>query len=90
MGTSVFVNPHHTPCLACRYGTDLPPEERFGSVSSVVGTIASIEATSVIQHLLGIEVPLSGTLLYYDAKTAEFEKLPIMFKDECPICGGKH
>lgn len=90
VGTSVFVNPHHTPCLACLYGTDLPPEERFGSVSSVVGTIASIEATSVIQHLLGIEVPLSGTLLYYDAKTAEFEKLPIKFKDECPICGGKH
>ena len=87
IGTSVFVNPHETPCLACLYGTDLPPEERFSSVSSVVGTIASIEATSVIQYLLGIDIPLSGKLLYYDAKEALFEKIPIEHKTDCPICG---
>ncbi|MDD6807388.1 MAG: HesA/MoeB/ThiF family protein [Oscillospiraceae bacterium] len=86
IGTSVFVNPHETPCLACLYGTDLPPEERFSSVSSVVGTIASIEATSVIQYLLGIDIPLSGKLLYYDAKEALFEKIPIEHKTDCPIC----
>lgn len=88
VGTTVFVDPHHSPCLACLYGTELPPEERFSSVSSVVGTIASIEATSAIQYLLGIDVPLAGKLLYYDASTAEFEKLPLKFKEGCPICGG--
>lgn len=90
LGTSVFVNPHVTPCLACLYGTELPPEEQFSSISSVVGTIASIEATSVLQYLLGIDIPLSGKLLYYDAKEAEFERIQIKFKDDCPICGGKH
>ena len=88
LGTSAFIEPHKTPCLACLYGTDLPPEERFSSVSSVVGTISSIEATSVIQYLLGVDVPLSGKLLYYDAHTAEFEKIPLTFKEDCPICGG--
>ncbi len=89
IGTSVFVNPHETPCLACLYGTELPPEERFSSLSSVVGTIASIEATSVIQYLLGIDIPLSGKLLYYDAKEALFERIPIEHKADCPICGNK-
>ncbi len=89
LGTSVFIIPHKTPCLACLYGTELPPEERFSAVSPVVGTIASIEATSVIQYLLGEDVPLSGNLMYYDAKAAEFEKIQIQFKDGCPICGGK-
>ncbi|NLL63489.1 MAG: HesA/MoeB/ThiF family protein [Ruminococcaceae bacterium] len=89
VGTTAFVDPHHTPCLACLYGTDLPPEERFSAISSVVGTIASIEATSVIQYLLDLDIPLAGHLLYYDAKSAEFEKLPMKFKEDCPICGGK-
>ena len=90
LGTSVFIKPHVTPCLACLYGTDLPPEERFSSISSVVGTIASIESTSVIQYLLGMEVPLAGELLYYDAREQSFEKIPLQFKDGCPICGGNH
>ena len=89
VGTSVFINPHHTPCLACLYGTELPPEERFSAVSSVTGTIASIEATSVIQYILGLEVPLAGKLLYYDAHEADFEQLELKFNKNCPICGGK-
>ena len=90
IGTSVFIEPGKTPCLACLYGTELPPIEKFSSLSSVVGTIASIEATSVIQYLLGLEVPLAGKLLYYNALLAEFEQLPLKFKKGCPVCGGKH
>ncbi len=89
VGTSVFINPNQTPCLACLYGTDLPPEENFSAISSVVGTIASIEATSVIQYILGIDVPLAGKLLYLDAQHAEFEQLPLKFNKACPVCGGK-
>lgn len=89
VGTSIFIQPNVTPCLACLYGTDLPPEERFGALSSVAGTIASLEATSVIQYILGLEVPLSGKLLYYDGLTATTEKLDIHPKNDCPICGRK-
>ena len=89
VGTSVFIQPNVTPCLACLYGTALPPEERFGAVSSIVGTISSLEATSVIQYILGMDVPLSGKLLYYNGLKAEIEKLDIHFNEECPVCGGK-
>lgn len=89
VGTSVFIQPNVTPCLACLYGTALPPEERFGAVSSIVGTIASLEATSIIQYILGIDVPLSGSLLYYDGLKAGFEKIDLKFNPECPVCGGK-
>ena len=89
IGTSVFINPHETPCLACLYGTELPPEENYSAVGSICSTIASIEATSVIQYILGLEVPLAGKLLYYDAHAASFEQLPLKFNKKCPICGGK-
>ncbi len=89
VGTSSFFEPGKTPCLTCLYGLDLPPEESYSAVSSVVGTIASIETTSVIQYILGLPVPLSGKLLYYDAMSSDFDTLPLKFNKTCPICGGK-
>lgn len=89
-GTVTFINPHVTPCLACLYGTDRPPEESFGAISSIVGTIASLESTSVIQYILGMEVPISGKLVYYDGLKCEFEKINIEFNKSCPVCGTKH
>lgn len=89
IGTSVFIQPNKTPCLACLYGTELPPEERYGALSSVIATIASIEATSILQYLIGLDVPLSGKLICYNGMTAEFEKLDIKPNDSCPICKSK-
>lgn len=89
VGTTVFIKPEETPCLACLYGTEFPPEDRFGALSSVVGTIASLEATSVIQYILGLDVPLSGKLLYYNGETAEIEKINIKHNDSCPVCKTK-
>lgn len=86
-GTVAFIRPGVTPCLACMYGTDRPPEEAYGSLGSVISTISSIEATAVIQYLLGLEVPMEGQLLYYDASKAEMEKVPITKNHQCPICG---
>jgi len=87
-GTCTFVKPHETACLSCLYGTDSPPEETFNSLGSVASAIASIESTCIIQYLLGMEVPLAGQLLVYDAKTATFEKSPISRRESCPVCNG--
>lgn len=89
VGTSSFFVPGETPCLSCLYGLDLPPEENYSAVSSVVGMIASIETTSVLQYILGLPIPLKGNLLYCDAMNAEFDTLPLKFNKTCPICGGK-
>ncbi len=85
-GTVLFVQPHETPCLGCLYGTDIPPEEKFGSISSVVSTVSSMAATTVLQFLLGLDVPAAGNLLYYDAKKATIDKTPLDIKDDCPAC----
>ncbi|MBQ9066962.1 MAG: HesA/MoeB/ThiF family protein [Clostridia bacterium] len=85
-GTAIFIEPGKTPCLSCLYGTAQPPEENNGAIGAVISTIASIEATCVLQYLLGMDVPLAGTLLCYDAKTATLEKTPIDRKENCPLC----
>lgn len=85
-GTVTFVDPETTPCLACLYGQELPPEESFASLSAVESTLASIEATSIIQYLLGLEVTIKGQLLYYDGLTMEIEKTPLSKNDDCPVC----
>lgn len=90
VGTSVFVLPHETPCLACLYGTELPPEEHFNAVSSIASTIGSLCATSVLQYLLGEEVPLAGHMLFYNAKEALFERNLLKFNEACPVCGCIH
>lgn len=89
-GSVFFVKPHETPCLGCLYGTDFPPEENNGALGSVVSTISSLEATYVIQYLLGMDVPAAGSLIYYDAKKSTIEKTPIDKSDHCKICGPDH
>ncbi len=86
-GTIMFVQPHETPCLSCLYGTDMPPEENNGAIGSVVSTISSMEATAVIQYLLGLPVPASGKLFYYDACKGTLDATPIDLKEDCPVCG---
>ena len=90
VGTSVFVKPHETPCLACLYGTELPPEEHFNAVAPVTSAIGSICAATVIQYLLEGDSPLAGEMLYYNASEALFEKNHLEFNESCPVCGGNH
>lgn len=86
MGTATFIVPGKTPCLGCLYGTDILPEESFGAISTTTGIIAYLEATAVIQYLLGKEVPMEGKLFYYNSNTMEIEKTPLSFNKDCPVC----
>ena len=88
MGTISFINPKTTPCLACLLGTQQPPEEIYGSVGAVVSTLGSIASTSILQHILGLPVPIEGKLLYYDSSEMTFEKTDIKKMNNCPVCSG--
>ncbi|MDO5014724.1 MAG: HesA/MoeB/ThiF family protein [Clostridia bacterium] len=90
MGTITFIDPKTTPCLACLYGTKEPPEETYGYIGSVVSTLGSIAATSLLQYILGLEVPIAGKLLYYNALEMKFEKTDIKKNEKCPICSDKN
>jgi adenylyltransferase/sulfurtransferase len=89
VGTSIFVNPGLTPCLACLYGTNIPPEDNLGAVASIVGTISTIQGTTIMQYILGLDMPLAGKLFYYDGLRASTEKLKLKFNKTCPICSQK-
>ena len=75
IGTAGFILPHETPCLACFYGEEIPPEDNYGSVSGVSSTIASLMSTSVLQYLLGAPVAMKGKLFIYNCENATIDKI---------------
>ncbi len=56
----------------------------LGTVPGVIGTIQAAEAVKLI---LGLGRPLVGRMLFYDARGAVFEEMPIAKNPDCPICG---
>lgn len=89
IGTAGFILPHETPCLACFYGKELPPEDNYGSVSGVSSIIASLMSTSVLQYLLGAPVAMQGKLFIYNCENATIEKIDLRHRHDCAVCGAK-
>ena len=86
-GTCAFILPQQTPCLACFYGKEIPPEDNFGTISAVTSTIASFMSTAILQYLLETPVALEGKLFYYDSIHATIEKIDLSQRHDCSICG---
>ena len=89
IGTTAFILPGETPCLACFYGEEIPPEDNFGSVSGVSSTIGSLMSSSVLQYLLGADVAMKGKLFIYNCEDATIEKIEMTHRHDCSICGQK-
>lgn len=89
IGTAGFILPHETPCLACFYGEEMPPEDNYGSVSGVSSTIASLMSTSVLQYLLGTPVAMKGKLFIYNCENATIDKIDLTHRHDCAVCGAK-
>ncbi len=80
------------PCYRCLLPTPPPPRlvpscAEAGVFGVLPGTIGTLQATEVLKLLLGIGEPLIGQLLLYDALSAEFERVIIPKRPDCPICG---
>lgn len=89
IGTAGFILPQETPCLACFYGREMPPEDNYGSVSGVSSTIASLMSTAVLQYLLGAPVAMKGKLFIYNCENATIEKIDLSHRHDCDICGAR-
>jgi len=89
IGTAGFILPHETPCLACFYGEEMPPEDNYGSVSGVSSIIASLMSTSVLQYLLGAPVAMKGKLFIYNCENATIDKIDLTHRHDCSVCGAK-
>lgn len=87
-GQVTTIIPGETACLACIYPEDPPGWKRqfpvFGAVAATAGCIGVMEG---IKLICGMEPSLAGQMLYYDMRNMTFQKIPVMRRADCPICG---
>ena len=85
-GQVTVVVPGKTPCLACLFSEN-PPPEPVPVLGTAPGVIGCIQATEVLKLLTGIGDPLAGRLLLYDGEFMEFSEVRVQRKKDCPVCG---
>src|SRR3954452_19633604 len=80
------------PCYRCLYPDPPPPGmvpscAEGGVLGVLPGLLGVIQATEVINLILGNGEPLIGRLLLVDALSMSFRELKIRKDPECPVCG---
>ena len=89
---SVFDPARGGPCYACLHPVQDAREERAcavnGVAAPVVGTIGVLQALEAMKLITGAGTPLRGELLVFDALEAEFHRLHIPRRPDCPVCAG--
>lgn len=87
---SVFDPARGGPCYACLYPMHDVREERAcavnGVAAPVVGTIGVLQALEALKLITGAGAPLRGELLVFDGLDAEFHRLRIPPRADCPVC----
>ena len=82
-----------SPCYACLYGEEREDEEyscsEVGVLAAVPGVIGTIQAVEVLKLLLGRGESLVGSLLLFDAGTADFRRVRLVRDEDCVVCGEK-
>jgi adenylyltransferase/sulfurtransferase len=97
-GVTMAIRPGATACLACltesteASAPDGPehPEptcDTVGVLGAAAGVIASLEAASAIQLLLGKTEHLDGRLLSCEVWTGRFQNIPVARRPNCRACG---
>lgn len=88
-GQIMTIVPGKTACLACLYPETPPIWKRqfpvFGAVSALASQIAAIEGIKVLS---GFGEVLENTLLHYDTRSMQFQKIAIHKNRQCSVCGG--
>jgi molybdopterin/thiamine biosynthesis adenylyltransferase len=79
------------PCYVCfnpnivGKNFSLPLSEK-GILGAVAGTIGSLQATTTIKEILGIENDLVGKILIFDFLKNDFRKVTLKKNPQCKIC----
>lgn len=81
----------HGPCYRCLHPEPpLPGSVPSCSVAGVLGvlcaTIGSLQATEALKIITGFGESMIGSLLSYDARTTDFEKITLKKNPNCPLC----
>lgn len=79
--------PGQTGCLSCLIPESPPHWKRdFPVIGAVSGTVAAMAALEVIKLITGLGEPLSGTMLWMNLGTMEFQKVPLARRRDCAVC----
>ena len=85
-GSLYTFRPGSTACLACIYGAAPPEGGAIPSFAPVVSAVASLEALSAANILLGLPNASDGRLLLFDGAAMTTEFVPISRNPNCPAC----
>jgi len=80
------------PCYRCLFPQAPPPGTvpncaTAGVLGVLPGTIGAMQATEAIKLILGVGDPLTGAVVYYDARDPGTDRIPLEPRPDCAICG---
>ncbi len=82
----------HYPCYRCLHPEAFDDEltcTRGGILGSIAGVMGTLQATETLKEILQLGESLAGTLLTYNALTAQFRKITLPRDPECVSCRNK-
>jgi molybdopterin-synthase adenylyltransferase len=81
------------PCYACLFPEDGEVEEVqcsvMGVFAPITGVIGAMQAMEAIKLLAGVGDSLSGRLLMFDARNADWRSVRVRKDPRCAVCGTK-
>jgi adenylyltransferase/sulfurtransferase len=81
------------PCYACLFPEDGEIEEvqcsTMGVFAPLTGVIGAMQAAEAIKLVAGVGESLSGRLLIFDAKSAEWRSVKVRKDPACAVCSGQ-
>lgn len=80
------------PCYRCLYREPpapglVPSCAEGGVLGALAGAVGSLQAVEVLKEIMQIGDTLAGSLLIYDALSAEVRKMALPRDADCPLCG---
>lgn len=82
-----------SPCWACLFPPDAPPEEvrcaTMGVFAPLVGIIGSLQAAEALKLLMGVGTSLAGRLQMLDARRMAWHEIRVARHPGCAVCGGR-
>jgi molybdopterin-synthase adenylyltransferase len=82
-----------SPCYACLFPEDHPPEDIrcavMGVFAPVTGIIGTMQAAEALKVIAAIGEPLVGQLLMLDARSMRWQSIRVKRDVECSVCGNR-
>ncbi|MHA1916754.1 MAG: HesA/MoeB/ThiF family protein [Candidatus Ranarchaeia archaeon] len=92
-GNITTIIPNETPCLECIF-PDMKSEQQLtcetvGVIPTILNVIGAIQANEAILYLTDQKPVYKNKLLFIDLDYGSFEKIDLLKREECKICGSK-